>query len=475
MSYYAVLGVATILFVLLGAAIWLRTRCIAFVLGLALIYYWTLWGGWFIVYDLNGGESGMQYSYFYYKLFPLHLDADYLRALILYSIFVLLIEVALLFSAKGSGARFAVAQPIRIFHSKMLLVAIFSGTLSFLIVKESFGSAASLGFSAYQYVRNDPSISRFFTLHQVLNRICLFTTMMGLAIYFSGRTAKYIVGRGNSVHRALYLVVLAGIFVMNLMLGDRHDLVANFLTAGLFYLANAAKPKKVAMAIGCATALLAVGVVGMTRGVAVSNAVQNMGFATAAASSLATFATSNEPFAAHMSMYGSLHKNVELTYGSSIITFLSSAIPRVVWLNRPADIYSYYAFAVGAVEGQGYTIHHATGWYLNFGTVGVVLGAALFGWTWGSRWTRFQHVGEARSYWGQAFRIIAFWTFTASVSALLRSGPEGYKTVLVEGFFIPTLIVGFAGSRLMLKFNRPRLIFGENSISATRTGTGIAL
>ena len=63
MSYYAVLGVATFLFLLLGLAIWAKTRSIAFVVGLAFAYYWTLWGGWFVVYDLNGGNSGLLYDY----------------------------------------------------------------------------------------------------------------------------------------------------------------------------------------------------------------------------------------------------------------------------------------------------------------------------------------------------------------------------------------------------------------------------
>jgi hypothetical protein len=468
MSYYAILSVATLLFFLLGGAIWARTKSIAFVLGLGLIYYWTLWGSWFIVYDLSGGNSGMQYSYFYHKLFPVHLDSDYFWTLILYSTFIVFVEIALLFSTKKSIAQLP-ARPIRIFHGKMLFIATIAGLVSFLIVRDSFNTAASLGLSGYQFVRNDPSISRFFTLHQLFNRICLFTTMMGLAVYFSGRSAKYIVGHGKPRHLSIYLAVLSGIFLMNLMLGDRHDLVGSLLTSGLFYLVNAPKPKTATLLIGGTTAILAVGLVGLTRGVAVSTAVSSMGVSNAAFSSIATFAMSNEPFAAHMSMYGSLHKNIDLTYGSSLIAFFSSAIPRVIWLDRPPDIYSYYAAQVGAIEGQGYTIHHATGWYLNFGTPGVVFGALLLGWSWGTTWSRFQQVGQAGSYWGVIFRVIAYWTFTASISGLLRAGPEAYKGVLLEAFLIPTLIIGMAGSKLVLRFNRPRLLFGEDSLIAVHS------
>src|SRR5205809_6693644 len=59
MSYYAVWGAATFLFLLLGLALWAKTRSIAFVVGLAFAYYWTVRRGRFVVYDLNGGNRGL--------------------------------------------------------------------------------------------------------------------------------------------------------------------------------------------------------------------------------------------------------------------------------------------------------------------------------------------------------------------------------------------------------------------------------
>lgn len=470
MIYYTILVVATLLFLLLGLAIWTSTRSIAFVIGLAFIYYWTLWGGWFIVYDLRGGNSGFLYDYLYYKLFPIHLDSDYLWTLVLYSVFILFIEIAVLFAVRRSVRQMPM-RPIRISHGKMLFIAVVSGLLSFWIVKGTLTTAASQGLTAYHFVYQDASISRFFTLHQILDRICVFTASIGLAIYFSGPTAKYIVGRGNRTHSTLYLLVLSGIFAMNLLLGFRNILVTGFLTSILFYLVNARQIRKLRLVVGCAITILAVGLVGLTRGVAVSDTIQNMGITDTAISSLITFVMSNEPFAAHMSMYGSLHKNIELTYGSSIIALLASAIPRVLWLNRPLEISLYYAYEVAGVEGQGYTIHHATGWYLNFGTVGLMFGAVLLGWLWGTLWTQFQQAGEAPTYWGRIFRSISFWSFTAAIPGLVRTGPEAYKGILLETLLIPTLILGFSGSRLVLKFNRPRWLSGDDCSLTVRPGT----
>ena len=54
----------------------------------------------------------------------------------------------------------------------------------------------------------------------------------------------------------------------------------------------------------------------------------------------------------------------------------------------------------------------------------------------------------------------------------MRGGPEVYKLVLVEELLIPTLILGVAGLRLVLQFNRPRLLLGEDSLFTVRQGIG---
>ena len=69
-----------------------------------------------------------------------------------------------------------------------------------------------------------------------------------------------------------------------------------------------------------------------------------------------------------------------LMYG--LLSMLASVIPRFAWPSRPPDIYLHYADSIGVAEGQGFTIHHATGWYLNFGVLGILVGALLWGWVW---------------------------------------------------------------------------------------------
>ena len=130
------------------------------------------------------------------------------------------------------------------------------------------------------------------------------------------------------------------------------------------------------------------------------------------ASGVATFLTSsNEAYGAHFSMYGVLAGQVEPRFGYSLYALACSVIPRVLWPDRPRDIYLYYSESVGAIQNQGYSLHHATGWYLNFGYLGVALGAIVMGLVWA-----YCLNAHRRSAGGRLFRLFATaapWLFAA--------------------------------------------------------------
>ena len=65
-------------------------------MGAGALYYWTLYGAWYIVIDKTGGFSGKNYHYLEYKLFPIALDGDYMLTLALYSGFMILVLLTLL-------------------------------------------------------------------------------------------------------------------------------------------------------------------------------------------------------------------------------------------------------------------------------------------------------------------------------------------------------------------------------------------
>ncbi len=154
---------------------------------------------------------------------------------------------------------------------------------------------------------------------------------------------------------------------------------------------------------------------------------------------------SNEMFSVHFSMYGVLAMNVPHTYGSSLWSLILSVIPRVIWPGRPADIYEHYATGVDAVAGQGYGIHHATGWYLNFGLPGVIVGAVVLGCVWAGSFNRLvTGTGESHGIVSRLVAAIVPWTIVGNMPAFVRAGPEAYKGLVLESLVFPVCVLALA-------------------------------
>jgi hypothetical protein len=113
---------------------------------------------------------------------------------------------------------------------------------------------------------------------------------------------------------------------------------------------------------------------------------------------------------------------------------------------------------VNAAEGQGFTIQHATGWYLNFGIAGLIAGALFVGWLWSFLFNRLDASRPSRTQFGRVVSVVAFWTFTGYLPTLLRAPIEGYKAVVIEGILVPAIVVLFASVHVVLREGRPALV-----------------
>jgi hypothetical protein len=140
-------------------------------------------------------------------------------------------------------------------------------------------------------------------------------------------------------------------------------------------------------------------------------------------------------------MYGSIKKNIPVKYGVSFEYLAHSMIPRAISADRPPDVYDHYVKNVGAdlESGQGYTIHHATAWMLNFGKLGIFFGGLLIGFIWGklsslklnSKDSSFKHI---------VINLAPVIT-CAYLPVIIRSGIESYKGYLIEGILFTCLII----------------------------------
>lgn len=473
MEHYGVLSTATLLIIILSLLVWRKTKSIAFLLGFLFLYFWSLYGAWFIIYDNLSGDQGERYQYLFFKLFPIYLNTDYLWTLVLYALFIIVIQLTVLYVAKRPDEQTdAIFRPFRMSHLRIILIAGCAGALSYLIIRNSLAAAAEMNASGYEYVRGEGNAVPFFTLHQLLNRVALVPLMIGLAVFFSGEGGKYIVGTRNRLLLVGYTAVLGGMVVFCMILGNRNELMFSFATGALFYIANTHKPKKLVLggiaAFGGGALILVKfwrdGIFTIMSGAGSWELIKH---------AFTETVVSNEAFAAHFSMYGAISKEVPFTYGTSLVSLLTSVVPRIFWSDRPADIYSHYADNVGAIGDQGYAIHHATGWYLNFGVPGVILGALLIGWLWAKLFNKFYEVEKQRWFATRVFSTLAFWTFTAALPVIIRAGPEAYKSLIIQTFLMPTAIVAMASVKLVLRADRPQFIV-ERRVPRLRPGQRVA-
>ena len=230
-------------------------------------------------------------------------------------------------------------------------------------------------------------------------------------------------------------------FCFCVVLGNKNELALALFSGCLFYVVNSTRPRTRQLAT-CGVVLFAcVGFIDYARALSIDEIASYVSFGEVA-NSLTRLAESNEAYAAHMSLYGVMYYDIPSTYGSSIYSFPMSVVPRALWPDRPDDIYWHCANGVAATEGQGYSIHHATGWYLNFGVPGIVVGACLLGRVWAALYNNVVR-GALRpgTTWWRMFCIVGFFTFTANLPSLIRGGPEGYKGVLVDAFLVPVAIL----------------------------------
>lgn len=441
MEFFAMLTMATLMILVLTAALYRKRKDVGFLVGVGALYYWTLYGAWYIVIDKTGGASGMNYHYLESKLFPISLDSDYMLTLVLYSGFIILVQLTLLLTlARDKGIEI---PRLVMRHEPILIIATLAGLASMYIIKDKLSEAWALNTSAYVYTRQQTD--EWFTLHQVLNRVALLPPSIGFATLVAGNRSRFFV---NVVRRYTWLGYIALFMAMGaftFVLGNKNEVFVSLLTGLLAYLASVRRPsffKSGLLLIGGMWFLYAID---FFRGTPISEMPYAINQRIEDATSVATFVTSsNEAYAAHFSLYGVLATGVEPRFGYSIYSLACSLVPRVLWPDRPPDIYKYYADSVGAIQNQGYSIHHATGWYLNFGYAGVALGALVMGLVWAYCLNAHQRIRRKSGLLFRLFAIISPWLFVACLPPLIRAGPEGYKGFIVDGLMIPMFTLAFA-------------------------------
>ncbi len=477
------------LFTYLTILIYKRSREISYILGFGALFIWTIAGGWLITIDrltlMRGMKFGLHYYGYFEKLFPVYLDLDYFLAILYYFVFLFVIQITILFSFKKRKQESPVQnRPIFVQHWKFQLLSLFAVAMSFLTIYDTFRDASVHGKSLYITIHSTENI--FFSLHQLLNQVALLSLIIGFLVFLSGKKGILFVGKSGKVIMFLYLFLMILVEVYLTIIGNKHEMFFGIIFGFLFYIGNAGKNFSLSR-LGLFIIIVAVPMTftDLVRGNPVNKFFSNIGEVSIVVpnsghnekedeltkkyglfpgfngkrnpviTKVGSILFSNELFCSHMSMYGVLKNNVPITYGTSFIYLAESLIPKPIYNNRSPDIYQYYSEKVNAAPGQGYTINHATGWYLNFGIVGIIIGAMILGLLWRYALIIRATGSTLKSRFLRIFCFVFLIGLTAFIPTLIRAGPECYKSLIFEGILIPVMIIFIASCKNVPKLNGP--------------------
>ncbi|MBX9603853.1 MAG: hypothetical protein K2X35_22795 [Bryobacteraceae bacterium] len=444
MDHLVVLISLTTIVIALAGALWRRTRDVSVLLGSAALYYWSLFGAWGLITDKRGGFSGKNYHYLEQKLFPISLDSAYLETLLLYGGFVIVAQVTLL--VLGGRRPDASRALLDLHHGPVLTVSLAAMLASIWLMRDQLSTAWVLNVSAYHYTRFQGDA--LYTLRQLLNRVALIPAAITFAVLMAGGGSRYFRSHGRRWHLAAYGFLFFGMGAFTFVLGNKNEVLVALLCGCLVYIHGSVRPNLGAAAMAGAAGMWFLYLIDYFRATPIASLTGTVTANIRSTSGVAQFvSSSNEAYGSHFSLYGVLSSDVPLQFGYSIYSLLCSVVPRILWPDRPSDIYEYYTRMVGAMSGQGYSVHHATGWYLNFGMAGVLLGGAVLGGAWAfclNAW-RSQRVSSPLIM--QLFSILAPWLFAANLPPLIRAGPEGYKGLIVDCMVVPLLTLALASRR----------------------------
>lgn len=447
--FYLVAASSTILLFVLGFALWAKTRSANFIFGTLALYFWSIHGTWGLAYDKTIGSELFRYHYLEEALFAVNLDEDYLTSIVFYVIFCLAVLVTSLLVVNGSRPVTTNRndEKIHLNHAMILLFSIGSAVASYLVIANAFAEAIILGQTGYAAIGSETI--QYFTIHQILNRAALFSALIGFVILMSGSRNRFFKSRSRSMFLVLYAVVSALIVAYLAILGNKNELFTGFVFAALFYIGtHSGAPIRRTIGVGVVLLFIVASVDYLRNFAILSGDVADIETSELLEQST-RIVFSNEAFAAHLSMYGAVKHDIEPTFGTGLNALVFSFVPIDIWPDRPIGNYGYYAEQVGAESGRGYTIHHATSWYLDFGLFGVVIGGVVLGAIWATLHNVFLAIGAGKFGIRRIFCIVATFGFSAYLPVIIRAGVEVYKGAFIGAVAIPMvfLLVGAISAR----------------------------
>ena len=227
-----------------------------------------------------------------------------------------------------------------------------------------------------------------------------------------------------------YITLLGGMCAFAFLLGNKNEVFTALIAGFLAYMASTERPHWFRAGMVGSLGMWFLYTIDLFRGESLSGLWDAVIHKVSEANEVGKFvSSSNEAFAAHFSMYGVLAARTPINFGYSFYSLACALVPRVLWPERPRDIYLYYTESVGTIQNQGYSLHHATGWYLNFGYAGVILGGIVLGLIWSMCLNAYGRYGGRPGVLLRLIAVVAPWTFVRQHPTAGSCGSRGLQGV----------------------------------------------
>ncbi|MES2628957.1 MAG: hypothetical protein V4616_08310, partial [Bacteroidota bacterium] len=239
LTHYLILSAITLVIGFLSYRIFLKTREWSFLAGIFFVYYWSVMGAWFLVYDdlSNGGGKafGLEHHYLFEKLFPVHADGVYMETYGLYAVFIILVQLCILFFGKPrQSVEAAPESRLSISHPLLAVLSMACILVSFTLVWKQILMAAWHKESIYFVTRTYPGTLN--TLHQLLNQLSVVALFIGLVVYLTNKNGRYLTGPISRITLPLYVAAVILVEGGLLVLGNKREIFFGGIFAILFYL-----------------------------------------------------------------------------------------------------------------------------------------------------------------------------------------------------------------------------------------------
>lgn len=423
---YIILFVITLYSILIVRKLYKKSGSLVPVIPVVVMYFWSIYGAWSWIPLKMAGKTGPYEEI----LFTVNVDDNYFMMILLYSVFIIIFSQYILanirrgqFDSIKSSYYFKKIEALGNSKTyKFFILALWLGYVLFTM--RDISSAMSGDVSAYQLSRFDSTAGIYRTLVQFMGDTF---TYLSIPLLFL---------KNNKKCKIRTLLLFTSFFGINFVLGNRNVLICGLIIGVILYseLYGCRKLLKIKTIVIGACLLTAIQFISFVRGLSV-NALLQGGYQYGFFEVLTSTTHSSEQYAAQISMYGVLKYDVPITFGRGVLYFFSTFIPSIVGLERPERLYQYYLQqTVHQKLDIGVTIHHATGWYLDFGVVGIVIGGLLWGYVLLSLYNR------KRSF---VFLYGAIVFSVISIQMIRDAGIESYKGGFLLATVIPMLIIYF--------------------------------